>query len=95
MQQLTRIPFTELKIEPSFVRGASSRGPHRAMLESSLEMARKLGIAAVADGVETARQMELLRAIGCDMAQGHFIAAPMKASHFLRWCVENAKPASA
>jgi EAL domain-containing protein (putative c-di-GMP-specific phosphodiesterase class I)/DNA-binding NarL/FixJ family response regulator len=94
LQQLTRIPFTELKIGPSFVRGASSRGPHRAILESSLEMARKLGIPAVAEGVETAQQMELLRSLGCEMAQGHFVAAPMKASHFLRWCVENAKPGS-
>jgi EAL domain-containing protein (putative c-di-GMP-specific phosphodiesterase class I)/AmiR/NasT family two-component response regulator len=94
LQQLTRIPFTELKIDASFVRGASARGPNRAMLESSLEMARKLGIAAVAEGVETAQQMALLRSLGCEMAQGHFVAAPMRASHFLRWCVDNAKPGS-
>src|SRR5260221_4348267 len=92
MQQLTRIPFTELKIDPTFVGGASGSKPNRPMLESCLEMARKLDIAAVAEGVETTEQFVLLRELGCDMVQGSFIAAPMKAADFLRWLMDHGKP---
>src|SRR3954452_16042857 len=53
MQQLTRVPFTELKIDRSFVTDAGCNRQTRVILAASLEMARKLGIAAVAEGVET------------------------------------------
>jgi EAL domain-containing protein (putative c-di-GMP-specific phosphodiesterase class I)/DNA-binding NarL/FixJ family response regulator len=89
MQQLTRIPFTELKIDQSFVRNAPGKDSSRAMLESGFEMAKKLGIVALAEGVENKEEMTLLRDLGCDLVQGHYIAAPMKASDFLRWAVDN------
>ena len=95
LQELTRVPYTELKIDPSFVRGAGSKPSSRAAIESSLEMAKKLGIASVAQGVESKEEMALVRSLGCDMAQGHFIAAPMKAPDFLRWALDHAKPAPA
>ncbi len=85
MQQLTRIAFTELKIDRGFVRNATVRQSERAMLESSLEMAAKLGITAVAEGVETAAEWDLLREMGCHAAQGYYIAAPMPAAEFLDW----------
>jgi EAL domain-containing protein (putative c-di-GMP-specific phosphodiesterase class I) len=88
MQQLTRIPFTELKIDQSFVRNAPTQPASRAMLESSLEMSRKLGIVAVAEGVETQVEWDLLRELGCPMAQGFFIARPMDAESYLRWLRE-------
>jgi EAL domain-containing protein (putative c-di-GMP-specific phosphodiesterase class I)/CheY-like chemotaxis protein len=88
MEQLTRIPFTELKIDQSFVRDAPTKPASRAMLESSLEMARKLGIVAVAEGVEHAQEVVLLRHLGCDLIQGHLVAAPMKAGDFLRWALD-------
>jgi EAL domain-containing protein (putative c-di-GMP-specific phosphodiesterase class I)/FixJ family two-component response regulator len=95
LQELTRVPFTELKIDPSFVRGAASKASSRAAIESSLEMAKKLGIASVAQGVESKEEMALVRSLGCDMAQGHFIASPMKAPDFLRWALDHAKAAPA
>ena len=55
------------------------------ILSSSLDMARKLGLAAVAEGVETESDWNLLRRLGCDMAQGYWIARPMEASAFLNW----------
>jgi EAL domain-containing protein (putative c-di-GMP-specific phosphodiesterase class I)/FixJ family two-component response regulator len=87
MQQLALIPFTELKIDQSFVRGAATERSSRAMLESSLEMAAKMGIVAVAEGVETREQAELLRSLGCQLAQGFYIARPMSAPDFLRWAI--------
>jgi EAL domain-containing protein (putative c-di-GMP-specific phosphodiesterase class I)/FixJ family two-component response regulator len=84
MQQLTRIAFTELKIDQSFVRN-SAQPSSRAMIESSLEMAEKLDIVAVAEGIETRAEWDLLRELGCPMGQGYFIARPMDATEFLRY----------
>jgi EAL domain-containing protein (putative c-di-GMP-specific phosphodiesterase class I) len=85
MQQLTQFPFTELKIERTFVKGAASQPSCRAVLESSLEMARKMKITAVAEGIETQAEWDLLMALGCEMAQGYFIARPMEMNDFVQW----------
>lgn len=85
MQQLTRIPFTELKIDQSFVQHAAHQESSRMILESSLEMAKKLGITSVAEGAETQEDWKLLRESGCDLAQGFFIAKPMAAAEFPDW----------
>src|SRR4029453_13668059 len=65
MQRLARVPFTELKIARSFVKGAPVRAADRAVVESSLEMAKRLGIVAVAEGVETHDEWQLLHDLGC------------------------------
>ncbi len=85
MQQLSRIAFTELKIDQTFVRDASRQKSSRVILESSLEIARRLNIIAVAEGVETQLDWDLLLSLGCDLGQGHFVAQPMAASEFYRW----------
>ena len=85
MQQLTRIAFTELKIDQSFVTNAARQESARVILESSIDMARKLNIQAVAEGVETQADWNLLRQLGCGLAQGYFIAKPMEASAYLKW----------
>lgn len=85
MQQLTRIAFTELKIDQSFVTNAAKHESARIILESSLDMAKKLQITAVAEGVETQADWDLLRQLGCGLAQGYFIAVPMDASVCMKW----------
>jgi EAL domain-containing protein (putative c-di-GMP-specific phosphodiesterase class I)/AmiR/NasT family two-component response regulator len=85
MQQLARIAFTELKIDQSFVTGAAKQRSARAILESSVRMAKKLSIASVAEGVETRDAFDLLCRIRCEMAQGYFIAAPMEYTAFRTW----------
>jgi len=85
MQQLTRIAFTELKIDQSFVANAAKQDSARIILESSLEMAKKLKIRSVAEGVETQEHWDLIRSLGCDIAQGYFIARPMEANALLTW----------
>jgi EAL domain-containing protein (putative c-di-GMP-specific phosphodiesterase class I) len=84
-QRLARVPFTELKIDQSFVNGAATLASRRAMVESSLELAQKLGITAVAEGVESHEDWELLLALGCPLAQGYFIARPMPGPEFVEW----------
>jgi EAL domain-containing protein (putative c-di-GMP-specific phosphodiesterase class I)/AmiR/NasT family two-component response regulator len=85
MQQLTRIAFTELKIDQSFVMTAAKQTTSRVILESSLEMAKKLNITSVAEGVETQSDFDLLRSLRCDMAQGYFIARPLERTAYLGW----------
>jgi EAL domain-containing protein (putative c-di-GMP-specific phosphodiesterase class I)/CheY-like chemotaxis protein len=85
LARLTRVAFTELKIDQAFVRHAGLHRASRAMLESSLEMAAKLRIQAVAEGIETPEEWELLRELGCDLAQGYYLARPMDADAFLGW----------
>ena len=85
MQQLTRIAFTELKIDQSFVKDVGDPGANRAVVESSLEMAGKLRIPAVAEGVESKQEWDLLRGMGCDLAQGYYVARPMDSMAFTGW----------
>lgn len=85
MERLARVPFTELKIDKLFVQNADRDSSNRAMLESSLEMAQKLRITAVAEGVETQAQWDMLRTLGCPLAQGYFIAKPMDSFGFFDW----------
>jgi EAL domain-containing protein (putative c-di-GMP-specific phosphodiesterase class I)/CheY-like chemotaxis protein len=85
MQQLVHIPFSELKIDQSFVRNAPSQPSCRAIVESSLEVAGKLGISAVAEGVETKPELKLLHDLGCPLAQGYYFARPMAAEEFMGW----------
>ena len=85
LSQLRDIPFDELKVDRSFVHGASRDPSLRAILEASLGMARKLDMKTVAEGVEDQEDWDFLRAAGCDTAQGYFIAKPMRAEEIGRW----------
>ena len=85
MQQLSRIPFTELKIDRSFVHRAHQREHLRVILQSALDMAHKMSLVTVAEGIETLEDWKLLREFGCDLAQGYFIAKPMPGETFTDW----------
>jgi EAL domain-containing protein (putative c-di-GMP-specific phosphodiesterase class I) len=85
MQQLTRIPFTELKIDRSFVHMAHERRNLQVILRSALEMGAKLGITTVAEGVETIEDWRLLQRLGCSLGQGYLIAKPMSALELTPW----------
>jgi EAL domain-containing protein (putative c-di-GMP-specific phosphodiesterase class I)/DNA-binding response OmpR family regulator len=85
MEQLQRIPFSELKIDRAFVRGASEDDSARAILESSVLLARKLDMTVVAEGVETEEDWDLVDGLGCDQVQGYYIARPMSVDHLCEW----------
>jgi EAL domain-containing protein (putative c-di-GMP-specific phosphodiesterase class I)/DNA-binding NarL/FixJ family response regulator len=82
MQQLTRIAFSELKIDQSFVKDFADNPSLRVVVESSIDMAHKLRIKSVAEGVETQQDWDELISVACDVAQGYFIAKPMNAEAF-------------
>jgi DNA-binding response OmpR family regulator len=79
------VPFTELKIDQSFVKEASQHEATRLVIESSQEIAHKLGMKVTAEGIETPEQWAMLSAMGCDIAQGYLIAKPMPADAIPAW----------
>jgi EAL domain-containing protein (putative c-di-GMP-specific phosphodiesterase class I)/AmiR/NasT family two-component response regulator len=87
LRQLMRVPFTELKIDRSFVTGCAESSLSRALVDSSVDMTRRLQIESVAEGVETQSDWNVLQSVGCDAAQGYFFAPPMEAESFLEYCL--------
>jgi EAL domain-containing protein (putative c-di-GMP-specific phosphodiesterase class I) len=85
MQQFARCPFTELKIDRAFVNGAAQWPNRHMVLKSALDLGQSLGVATVAEGVETVEDWKLLRDLGCDMAQGYLLAKPMPAGELVGW----------
>lgn len=85
MEKLKQLPFTELKVDRSFVYGATGDSVARAILESSVQMGHALGMNVVAEGAETQEDWDLLATIGCDEVQGYVAAKPMAAEDFIAW----------
>jgi predicted signal transduction protein with EAL and GGDEF domain len=80
LTHLRRFRVDELKIDGSFVRTMTSDTRDRAMVRAVLGLGRELGVATVAKGIETAEQLELLRANECELGQGYLLSRPMPAS---------------
>lgn len=85
MLQLVRLPFSEIKVDKSFVMTALRSPESRAVIGSILGLARSLGLRATAEGVEDQATLDYLKGIGCDLAQGYHIARPMDGQAVQRW----------
>lgn len=79
LSYLQRFPVDLLKIDRSFVAGLGVNKGDTAIVTAVLSLAHALGMAAIAEGVETAEQLAELRRLGCDMAQGFYLARPQPA----------------
>jgi EAL domain-containing protein (putative c-di-GMP-specific phosphodiesterase class I)/ActR/RegA family two-component response regulator len=84
-EQLSRIPFTELKIDRSFVRGVAHAPRLAALVRSCIDLAARLNLNVVAEGVESQDDWEFLANAGANEAQGYFIATPMPGGRLLSW----------
>lgn len=85
LSQISRVPYTELKIDQTFVTGCTRNPTHLAIVNSSVDLARQLGIQSVAEGVETQADWDAVDHAGCRIAQGYFIAKPMAGNQFLEF----------
>jgi EAL domain-containing protein (putative c-di-GMP-specific phosphodiesterase class I) len=85
LAQLRDLPFDELKIDQGFVRGAAQDPAKRAIVEANLRLGRQLGLRTVAEGVETRADWDLLRALGCEVAQGWFMAKAIPGAEIPAW----------
>ncbi|OQX32413.1 MAG: diguanylate phosphodiesterase [Candidatus Sedimenticola endophacoides] len=85
LSQLRDLPFDELKLDRSYVHAASNGERTGVILESTVEMARKLGMTIVAEGVETLDEWMRVKQLGCDQVQGYFAARPMPGDQIPGW----------
>lgn len=82
---LHRVPFTELKIDMSFVRFMDKDVDAAAIVETCIMLAHKLHMTVVAEGVENSEIQQSLKNMGCDIGQGYEIAKPMPANELVDW----------
>ena len=90
---LRRFPVDILKIDRSFLSGVPLDERDGAIVRTIIAMARNLGLTVVAEGVETMAQLDFLRELGCDEAQGYLLARPVEAGEFATsFCLVPAVP---
>ncbi|MES2001995.1 MAG: EAL domain-containing protein [Pseudomonadota bacterium] len=86
--QLRRLPFTEVKIDRAFVGDVERSKDSALIVKTIIDLAQGLGLSATAEGVENAAQLTTVRAMGCDLAQGYLIAAPLAPDTLAGWIEE-------
>ncbi|MDE1949314.1 MAG: EAL domain-containing protein [Burkholderiales bacterium] len=91
---LHQLPVDTVKIDRSFVVHAETVEYHRVLIEATIRVAQALGMATVAEGIETAGQAALMAQLHCDRGQGYLFARPLGADDFARW-VRASAPAGA
>ena len=90
--QLQKMPFSELKIDKSFVMQMSTNRGCRVIVEILVDLARKLGLSSVAEGVEDQTALDSLIEMGCDIAQGYYISRPVAADRIPDFAADSAAP---
>ncbi len=88
MKQLSRCPFTEIKIDKEFVHDAHSSPKKLAILTSAIVMSQKLNLKTVAEGVETEEDWKQLALLGCELAQSYYISRPLPVDQIEKWFAE-------
>ncbi len=88
IDQLKKLPFSEIKLDRSFVSNADNNSQAYAILESSISMGKKLGLSIVSEGVETQQDFDLLKKLGSDIAQGYLFSRPLPPESVSGWLDE-------
>jgi diguanylate cyclase (GGDEF)-like protein len=90
LSYLKRLPLDEVKIDRSFVIGMAEDSSDAAIVRSTIDLARHLGLAVVAEGVETAEVLDVLASLECDVAQGFLLSRPLPAGELGAWLAARA-----
>ena len=85
LANLRDLEVERLKIDRSFTQAMCESHPDAVIVASTVDLAHQLGLEVVAEGVETQEAWERLRQMGCDLAQGYFLARPMAPEHATAW----------
>lgn len=94
LNYLQRLPATELKIDKSFVQSIVTDSRNAIMVRSTIALAHELGMQAVAEGIEDPVCLKMLAEMGCDTAQGYYIAKPMPADQLAIFLDERSRKAA-
>ncbi len=89
---LSRFPIDRLKIDQSFVRGVHQLPVNASILRAITALAKSLSLLVVAEGVESAAELAVVRECGCDESQGYLHARPMPADQFAAWLRDSGVP---
>jgi EAL domain-containing protein (putative c-di-GMP-specific phosphodiesterase class I) len=89
---LRHLPFAELKIARGLVSGCSTDAANGAICQTAIDLAHRLGSTAVADGVDSAADLQALIEMGCDFGQGPIIAPPLPKQEFLDLLLQRNAP---
>jgi diguanylate cyclase (GGDEF)-like protein/PAS domain S-box-containing protein len=95
LAHLRQLPVDTLKIDLSFVRGATTDADDASVVTAVIAVAHSLGLRVVAQGVETEAQVALLRSLGCDEVQGYLWSPPVPPAECERILVQGTLPAAA
>ena len=90
LSYLKRLPLDEVKIDRSFVIGMADDDDDAAIVRSTIDLARHLGLEVVAEGVETTAVLDVLAELHCDVAQGFLLSRPLPAAEFDGWLAARA-----
>jgi diguanylate cyclase (GGDEF)-like protein len=82
LSRLRKLPVTELKIDQSFIKDMIDNRDDESIVRSTIDLAHNMGLLVVAEGVETNGALELLKELGCDVAQGYLISKPLPVDQF-------------
>lgn len=85
MLALVRMPFSEVKVDKTFVMTSADSRESRLVIKAIIELAHSLNMQVAAEGIEDNTALELLRKMGCDQAQGYYIGRPMLPEVFIEW----------
>jgi len=85
LSYLRRLPVHELKIDQSFVARMLIDPQDEVIVRSTVDLGHNLGLAVVAEGVESFDVLDRLREFGCDVAQGYAISPPLHARDLVGW----------
>jgi EAL domain-containing protein (putative c-di-GMP-specific phosphodiesterase class I) len=85
MVQLVRLPFSEIKVDRSFVMRAQQSQESRSVIKSIIDLGHSLDLLVTAEGVEDQATLEYLNSMACDLAQGYLIARPMRGEVVRNW----------
>jgi EAL domain-containing protein (putative c-di-GMP-specific phosphodiesterase class I) len=86
LSRLNKLPIDEVKIDQSFITQLDTGDAGRTIVQASVAMAHGLGLRVVAEGVETERQLQILRSIGCDDGQGYLFGRPTSPQRISDFC---------
>jgi diguanylate cyclase (GGDEF)-like protein len=91
LSYLRRLPVGELKIDKSFVQGVLVHEQDQILIKATIDLAHRLGMSVVAEGVEDERSAAMLAQLGCDLGQGYLYSKPLPGLELSRWVAARAE----
>lgn len=86
LKYLQKLPIDKIKIDKSFIENFELNLENQKIIKAIIQLTKELNLRTLAEGVETSKQLELLKQLGCDEIQGYFVSKPLEVSEFIDFC---------